>query len=178
MILFSSWAPNRSVKTEWLNKGFICIDFASPQKESFFLSRRPRKQSIFSTNKIGQKDQLHLLVWLSRRETLKSVLCVILVWRIFHLVCRHRLTVTFVWYLRFWLQIGKSISLNLNNLACEGMERFFTNQNWLRSQYVNSAANVPFSALCLPGWLIQQHSPQPVNNPVLLLHVFGLSAMD
>lgn len=41
------------------------------------------------------------------------------------------------------------IRLGPNNLAWEGLERSFTNQNWLRSWYVNLATNVPFSLLCV-----------------------------
>lgn len=52
MILFSSQASNKSAKT-WIihremNKGLICIDFAPPQKESFFVQKNQKAENFFS----------------------------------------------------------------------------------------------------------------------------------
>lgn len=79
MISLSSQAPHKSAKTECMNKRLICIDFAPPQKESFFCPEGLESKAFFSTNKIEQKGQQQLLIWLSRGEISKLVLFVILV---------------------------------------------------------------------------------------------------
>ena len=129
------------------------------------------KGVIFCPEELESKASLQPTNWTKRsvvsfkgRETW---LCVLLVWGIFHF----DFCVEFTLLVTNW----ENISLNLNNLACEGLERFFINQKWWRSRCVNVATNVPFSALCSS---VQPHSSQPVKNLVLLLRVFGLAGMD
>ena len=72
--------PRTKVQKTWIihremNKGLICIDFAPPQKESFFGQKNERAKHFFGQQKIEQWDQQHLLMWRSRREISKSSLC-------------------------------------------------------------------------------------------------------
>lgn len=177
MILFSSWAPQTKVQRlklftgKWIKDSFALIlllhkrsDFLCPEElenKAFLQPTNWTKISMASFNMAIKKNILKIvaLCYISLRD---FPLC--------------RLTPTFVWNLHIWSQIKKTV--NLNNLACEGLEGFFLNKNWLMSWYVNVLTNVPLSALCSSVWLIQQHSPQPAKSLVLLLHVFGLAGMD
>lgn len=77
---------------------------------------------------MGQKDQWHLLKWLSKRKKRsKLAFCVILVCEIFHLVPRSGSRDIFhkMWWAHFIVTNSENV-LHLNNLTCEEFaERFF-----------------------------------------------------
>lgn len=70
----------------------------------------------------------------------------LLVWGIFHLVWRHRSD--FCVEIYAFDQKSRTVQIDL---ACEGLGRFYINQKWWRSWYVNAVTNASFSVVFV--WL-------------------------